>query len=54
MIQIKNIKQEQAEDFWRLRLEALRTHPEAFYTSYEDSVQTPLDEVVKRIRNVCI
>ncbi len=42
MIQIKNIKQEQAGDFWELRLEALRAHPEAFYTSYEDSVQTPL------------
>ncbi|AZK45183.1 GNAT family N-acetyltransferase [Paenibacillus lentus] len=51
MIQIKNIKQEQAEGFWKLRLEALRTHPEAFYTSYEDSVQTPLDEVAKRIMN---
>lgn len=24
MVQIKDIKQEQAEDFWRLRLEALR------------------------------
>ncbi|WP_019636522.1 GNAT family N-acetyltransferase [Paenibacillus fonticola] len=51
MIQIKNITQEQAGAFWELRLEALRTHPEAFYTSYEDSVQTPLEEVAKRIKN---
>lgn len=51
MIHIANIKKEQAEAFWALRLEALRTHPEAFGASYEDSVHTPLSEVETRIHD---
>ncbi|WP_235857339.1 GNAT family N-acetyltransferase [Paenibacillus albiflavus] len=32
-------------------MEALKNHPEAFSSSYEDSVQTPLEDVEKRIKN---
>ncbi|WIV20326.1 GNAT family N-acetyltransferase [Paenibacillus polygoni] len=48
---IKNIIEEQAEQFWRIRLESLRVSPEAFGTSYEDSVGIPISEVVKMIKN---
>ncbi|KKO52712.1 GNAT family N-acetyltransferase [Paenibacillus sp. DMB20] len=51
MIHIKNIQPEHVGMFWELRLEALKTHPEAFGSSYEDSAGTPLDNVVKRIKN---
>lgn len=50
-IRIKNIKEEQAEEFWKIRLESLKVSPEAFGTSYEDSVATPISEVVKKIKN---
>ncbi|WP_160032141.1 GNAT family N-acetyltransferase [Paenibacillus sp. An7] len=48
---IKNITEEQAEQFWRIRLESLRVSPEAFGISYEDSVGTPISEVMKKIKN---
>lgn len=51
MIQIRDIKQEHAKEFWKLRLEGLKAHPEAFYTSYEDCVTTSIDEVVNKIKN---
>lgn len=50
-IYIKNIKEEQAEAFWKIRLESLKVSPEAFGTSYEDSIATPISEVVKKIKN---
>lgn len=51
MIAFKNIEQEHTEAFWKIRLEALKMHPEAFVSSYEDSVHTPLAEVKKKIKN---
>ncbi|MCF2946002.1 GNAT family N-acetyltransferase [Paenibacillus tarimensis] len=51
MFYIKEIKQEDVELYWKLRLEALKTNPEAFGATYEDSVKTPISEVVKRIQN---
>ncbi|MFD1177998.1 GNAT family N-acetyltransferase [Paenibacillus puldeungensis] len=50
MIQIKKIQPEHVEPFWALRLEALRTNPEAFGNSYEDSAQMPQSEVLKMIK----
>jgi RimJ/RimL family protein N-acetyltransferase len=35
--------------YWPLRLRALREHPEAYLTSYEESIGTPLDEVAERL-----
>ncbi|GGN91445.1 GNAT family N-acetyltransferase [Saccharibacillus kuerlensis] len=51
MFYIKEVKQEDAEIYWKLRLEALKTNPEAFGASYEDSIHTPISEVTKRIKN---
>lgn len=49
MMHIQNIRREQAEQFWRLRLEALKTQPEAFGSSYEEQVHTPMSEVEMRV-----
>jgi len=51
MYYIKNIKREDVEVYWKLRLEALRMNPEAFGASYEESVHTPISEVRNRIKN---
>lgn len=40
----------QLERFWRLRLHALRDAPEAFSSSYEETVQTPLPDLVEQQR----
>ncbi|MFB7554203.1 GNAT family N-acetyltransferase [Streptomyces sp. NPDC056154] len=48
---IQNIQREQADDFWKLRLEALRLHPEAFGSSYEEQVRIPMDEVPLKINS---
>lgn len=50
MIQIKKIEPEHVGPFWSLRLEALKTNPEAFGNSYEDSLQMPQSEVLKMIK----
>ncbi len=36
----------QLERFWRLRLRALQDAPEAFSSSYEETVQTPLPDLI--------
>ncbi|BFH64762.1 GNAT family N-acetyltransferase [Paenibacillus azoreducens] len=46
---ITNIQRGQADAFWKLRLEALKNHPEAFGSSYEEQVHTPVSEVESRI-----
>ncbi len=51
MIKINTIKIEDTEKFWKLRLEGFRTNPEAFGSSYEESVGTPLSEVEKIIND---
>lgn len=51
MIHIQNIVREQAEAFWKLRLEALKSHPEAFGSSYEEQADTPMSEVELKINN---
>jgi RimJ/RimL family protein N-acetyltransferase len=40
----------QLERFWRLRLRALQDAPEAFSSSYEETVQTPLPDLVEQQR----
>lgn len=51
MIKINTIKIENTEEFWKLRLEGFRTNPEAFGSSYEESVETPISEVEKIIND---
>lgn len=48
---IRNIKRDEADIYWPFRLEALKTHPEAFGASFELSVQLPMNEVQERIHN---
>ncbi|MEK4361357.1 GNAT family N-acetyltransferase [Paenibacillus sp. FSL M8-0212] len=48
---IRNIQRDEADIYWPFRLEALKTHPEAFGASFELSVQIPMNEVQERIHN---
>ncbi|MCQ4088411.1 GNAT family N-acetyltransferase [Saccharibacillus sp. JS10] len=51
MFYIKNVTKEDVEAYWKLRLEALRTNPTTFGASYEDSLQTPMSDVLQRIKD---
>lgn len=51
MFILRNIRRDEAEQYWPLRLEALKNHPEAFGASFEMSVQLPMSEVQERIHN---
>ncbi|MYL60104.1 GNAT family N-acetyltransferase [Virgibacillus halodenitrificans] len=48
---IKRLKPADAASYWNLRLEALKRHPEAFLTSYEEAVQreNPLQGVAANL-----
>ncbi|MGQ8871267.1 GNAT family N-acetyltransferase [Paenibacillus sp. TSA_86.1] len=48
---LRNIRRDESDLYWPLRLEALRTHPEAFGASYELSSKLSMSEVQDRIHN---
>jgi RimJ/RimL family protein N-acetyltransferase len=48
---LRSVEREEYGLYWPLRLEALRTHPEAFGASYEISSQLSVSEVQDRIHN---
>ena len=48
---VRKLTEADAEDFWNLRLRALRDNPEAFSASYEESRTLPLASVVQRLRD---
>jgi len=49
MIGLRNITPNEVDVYWSLRLEALRTNPEAFGGSYEEVIDTPIEDVRSRI-----
>ncbi|MBD0382998.1 GNAT family N-acetyltransferase [Paenibacillus sedimenti] len=51
MIQIRNIEIADIENYWQLRLQALKTSPEAFSASYEESILLSKEEVEQRHKN---
>ena len=48
---IRKLTVADAEAFWDLRLRGLRESPAAFGSSYEESVTTPITNVVQRFRD---
>ena len=58
MTEIRILQADDAPAYLDLRLRALREHPEAFATAYEEARQRPLDEVALRLapgpRNVTV
>ncbi|WP_040206016.1 GNAT family N-acetyltransferase [Neobacillus jeddahensis] len=48
-MEIRLLTPADAKDYWKLRLEALQQHPEAFLTSYEESVkrENPVEQVAR-------
>lgn len=48
-VTLRTIRQDEAEAYWKLRLEGLRTNPEAFASSYEESVDLSLEDVKQRM-----
>jgi ribosomal protein S18 acetylase RimI-like enzyme len=47
---VRKLIEADTEDFWRIRLRALRDNPEAFSSSYEESHTIPLASVAQRLR----
>jgi RimJ/RimL family protein N-acetyltransferase len=48
-VPVRLLTPEDAAVYWSLRLRALREHPEAYLTSYEESVDTAVEEVAGRL-----
>ncbi|REK77010.1 GNAT family N-acetyltransferase [Paenibacillus paeoniae] len=49
MLNIRPVTVDEASVLWELRLEALGTSPEAFGSSYEDALETPLEAVRAKV-----
>ncbi|MFN8490860.1 MAG: GNAT family N-acetyltransferase [Caldilineaceae bacterium] len=47
---IRVLKPEDAEPYHKLRLQALREHPEAFGSAFEDEADLPLSSVAERLQ----
>ena len=47
--QIRILTESDVDSYWRLRLRALKEEPISFGSSYEESVDTPLDDVARRL-----
>lgn len=47
--QIRLLLTDDVDDYWQLRLRALREEPEAFGTAYEESVLTPIEDIAERL-----
>ena len=50
-MEIRSLTEADVDAFWSVRLRALKEDPEAFGASYEESVVTPIADIVKRLRS---
>ncbi|WP_408009382.1 GNAT family N-acetyltransferase [Pseudalkalibacillus sp. A8] len=50
MIEIRKLTPEDAEGYFRLRLEGLENFPEAFASSYEEEIERQAEQVTERLR----
>lgn len=53
MVNIRKLTDVDAEMYWNLRLKALKDFPDAFLTTYEDSIkkENPIEETKQRLQN---
>lgn len=51
MIEIRALGKSDLEEFWQLRLRALKEEPESFAASYEESVEMLPADIEKRLEN---
>jgi ribosomal protein S18 acetylase RimI-like enzyme len=49
-MEIRLLTESDVDAFWAVRLRGLKEDPEAFGSSYEESVVTPIADVVKRLK----
>src|SRR5882672_6553911 len=49
-LEIRVLSESDAAEFWKLRLRALREEPTFFGASHEESAETPLEEVARKLR----
>ena len=48
--EIRVLSEADAAEFWAVRLRGLREDPESFGSAYEESVDTPIEEVARRLK----
>ncbi|MCM3733118.1 GNAT family N-acetyltransferase [Fictibacillus nanhaiensis] len=51
-MEVRLLTPDDAKVYWEMRLEALKNHPEAFATSYEEALQrkNPIEQVASRLK----
>lgn len=52
-MEIRQLTSSDAEQYWALRLEALKQNPEAFSSSYEEAItrENPIDQVIRNFQD---